>query len=230
MTQAARALTPELLDRFAEASRRAGGPLLDVIEPGLTDQAIDRLFAEVGLPVPPEMRVLWRWGAMPERPSNIRAWEIHPYFELLPPRRAVDATIERRNDPLLEHQPSLVVFAVEQAPRYLLADTQNDAGVSRVMSSEDNGSVVAAALSMGDLFGYWLGQIESGDSFHDGHRWQQSEYAEPEVPLNLARHTCPARSAVLNILFWWSTARPPKANLSTAYNGRPSLPRSTRCS
>ncbi len=181
MTPQPRPLTTDLLDRFAEASQRVGGPLLDVIEPGLSDDVIEELFAELGLSPPPELRVLWRWGVMPDRPANIRAWEIHPYFELLPPARAVKDTIERRNDPLVIHEPSWVAFAVEQAPRYLLVDTAHAGPTAPVVLSEEDGFV--AALSMGDLFEYWAAQIENGGNFYDGRRWRQAVPTDPVVPL-----------------------------------------------
>ncbi len=181
MTTPAPALTPAILDRFGQASSHAGSPLLDVLEPGLSDGQIEGLVAELGLGAPPELRALWGWATMPERPSNPRAWQIHWSFELLPPTRAVHETKARRADPLVHprHQHAWLAVAVEQIPRYLLLDCSDPAAVLPVLFDEEE--VLTAAPSFGALFSYWTELIEIGDCFYKDGRWQHTEYSEPAI-------------------------------------------------
>lgn len=106
-----------------------------------------------------------------------------PHFELLPPSLAVADTLERRADPLIPHKETWVAFAVDQAPCFLMVDCETAAVSPVVYSSEGDGHDRAAACSVGHLVEYWTHQIETGESYHDGHRWRQAEYAQPATPL-----------------------------------------------
>lgn len=51
----------DLLTALEEEWRRQGAPIADLLAPGLTDQDIDALVDPVGLRLPQELRVWWRW-------------------------------------------------------------------------------------------------------------------------------------------------------------------------
>lgn len=56
-----RSLDNDLLERFETALREVGSPVVDRWEPGLADEQIDALLQPVGIDLPEEARVWWRW-------------------------------------------------------------------------------------------------------------------------------------------------------------------------
>lgn len=51
----------ELLARFDAALRALGAPIVDAWAPGLSDEEIDALLLPLGIDLPEEARVWWRW-------------------------------------------------------------------------------------------------------------------------------------------------------------------------
>jgi hypothetical protein len=63
-------LDERLLDRFEAALRAVSAPVLRHLAPGLTDAQIDAQLAPLGIDLPEEARVWWRWrdGWLPGSP------------------------------------------------------------------------------------------------------------------------------------------------------------------
>lgn len=86
-------LTTEILDDFRAGLRRAGAPLADEFEPGLTEAEIDELGRQLGVRVPGELRTLWRWGTVRPRGVLSNFWSAAAGHELWPPAVAVSETL-----------------------------------------------------------------------------------------------------------------------------------------
>jgi hypothetical protein len=56
----------ELLEGFLRALRRIEAPVADNLAPGLSDEEIDALLEPVGITLPEEARVWWRWRNGPD--------------------------------------------------------------------------------------------------------------------------------------------------------------------
>lgn len=69
MGSASRLLTVELLEELKARWRAQHAPLVQFLRPGLADEELDAITASLGLRVPAEARVWWRWhdGVEPER-------------------------------------------------------------------------------------------------------------------------------------------------------------------
>jgi len=65
-------LTTDLLDRFEARLRGAGAPIVDAWAPGLTDAQIDELVRPLGIDLPKEARVWWRWHNGVDREASRR--------------------------------------------------------------------------------------------------------------------------------------------------------------
>jgi hypothetical protein len=65
-------LSVELLDEFLGELRRLGAPAAETLAPGLSDAEIDALLLPLGIDLPDEARVWWRWrnGTDPSAPAG----------------------------------------------------------------------------------------------------------------------------------------------------------------
>lgn len=165
-------LSPELLERFRAALHSAGAPLGNLVEPGLTDEQIDQVAIELGVRVPPELRVLWRWGQPSEAGgAQEGGWDINPRFELWPPPSAITAT--RNYRALKPELGSHIAIAGPPQGGCLLVRGDQQAPTSRVVYAlTDDPDILDAAPSLGALFQIWTAQLANGDyAFAEG-EWQ----------------------------------------------------------
>lgn len=72
------ALTPPLLEELEQRWRDRGLPILDQLRPGLTDDEIDDLMAPLGLELPEEARVWWRWHDGADLTGTSGEWAFSP--------------------------------------------------------------------------------------------------------------------------------------------------------
>lgn len=72
------ALSTALLEELEQRWRERELPILDQLRPGLTDKEIDELIAPIGLNVPEEARVWWRWHDGADLVGTSGEWSFSP--------------------------------------------------------------------------------------------------------------------------------------------------------
>ncbi len=158
-------LTLEILERLRTALRSAGASLADELEPGLSDEQIDGLGDELGLAIPAELRVFWRWQTAPSTPRHEWSRDVNSEYELLPPHEAVELTKVMRTmfkDIGVEYSSSLLAFATCGAQVRLAVDCSNTGPLNPVLEESDDGEYPIGP-SFGTLFAYWAQLIETGE-------------------------------------------------------------------
>ncbi len=170
-------LTPELLDRFRVALAKAGAPLADAIEPGLTDKQVDRLARKLGLEAPPELRALWKWGVATSKPEGRHTWNLNPEFDLWPPARAVRETKTYRSEGAISR--SMIAFGGpgSKGALFVTGDAAATHSTASYVFVDDPGSFQAAP-SLGALFELWSTQMEDRAYAYANDRWH-----DPDEPL-----------------------------------------------
>ncbi len=124
----------EAADALMEALTNVGHPLPTLIQPGLSDAAIDELMAPTGLSLPDEARALWQWsnGFGPARNDGPLGAQLLPGgIEMLDLSSAVSGYIEHVEsfpwtDVPLHSKSWLSAFVAGQDDYWL--DTSVDAG------------------------------------------------------------------------------------------------------
>lgn len=182
MSQDAFPLANEVLEQFRAALQQAGAPLGAAIGPGLSDSEIERYAGKLGVPVPPELQTLWRWGCPSPDASTIEAgWDINPEYELWTPQIVVGMTDDwRDSDPDLAR---CIAFAGPPQDGCLIITGDDRAAVSPVkgwyidsMTPVSDKPILAPSL--GVLFHLWTEQLTSADGYtFSGGLW------DPEDPL-----------------------------------------------
>lgn len=181
MSPDATPLTFEILDRFRAALQRAGAPLGDEIEPGLTEEQINDLAGQLGVGVPPELRTLWLWGTAPATPHAVDAWDINPEFELWPPAVALAQTKNYRLDETVPR--NTIAFGGPSGEGYLLVKADDATAVSGVTYAFiDDPETLSAAPSLGALFELWAAQLAGGDYRYVADEWQPLDGPRTWIP------------------------------------------------
>lgn len=171
---AATVLTSDLLDRFAAALRFAGAPLGDELAPGLSDGEIDGVGAALGVPVPPELRTLWRWGVPPENPRTRESLEVNREFELWPIDRVLKETRWQRMDAPI--QTSIPFAGIAEGRGWLLVEGRVDLDASPVTHAfNETPDTFLAAPSIGALIEHWSKLLEDRDYYFDGQVWEPED-------------------------------------------------------
>lgn len=174
-------LTSEILDRFVDALRHAGAPLGDEIQPGLSDDAIDHVGRQIRVEIPPELRVLWRWGVAPTDIRTPDSWDVNPEFQIWPPATAIKQTKRYRKDDMVSR--STIAFGGPSQDAYLLVEGGATKPVSPVVYAFiDDPDTLGAAPSLGALFTLWTEQLAAGDYRYTGNEWEPLDGPTPWIP------------------------------------------------
>ncbi len=173
-------LSFEILERFRAALKTAGAPLASAIDPGLSDEQIDDVAAELGMAVPPELRTLWRWGCPADSAGDQEAgWDVNARFELWPPSYAVVAT--RHYQGWYEPLPAHIAFAGPPQSSCLLVRGDDTAPTSPVIAAYiDDPDTSDAAPSLGALFQLWTEQLAGGEYKFIGDEWHPLDDPLPQ--------------------------------------------------
>lgn len=151
----------ELLARFEDRLRSAGGLVVDALAPGLSDEQIDELLLPAGIDLPEEARVWWRWrdGARPDSPELGRGIGYRDFYTL---DDAVDLyEFERAAVVELYGLDGLLVPVGEKPHIYFDCAGPRDEPVT-IFSQDDIDTPVALLGSIGDLVMGWLELLECG--------------------------------------------------------------------
>jgi hypothetical protein len=154
-------LDDRILDEFLGALRSLGAPVAETLAPGLSDAGIDRLLAPLGIDLPEEARVWWRWrnGTDPAAPdARIQFGDRH-FLSLQENLADYDGfNLIFEPDGL-----SKLLQPVDQKP-YIVFDCRGprDAPVP-VLWTEDIGPLEPWAPSIGSLVLRWIETLNSGD-------------------------------------------------------------------
>lgn len=162
-------LNQVLLEEFLDKLRAQRAAVVDALRPGLNDDQIDSLTAEVGLSLPEEARHWWRWhdGAAGRWPVA----GVGPGIDFLPLQQAVERlkNIRRLLDQLTDGegdpdwQDGWLPLNSEKNPIVLDCGGPRDAPVPvRSFQFEIPGGGPPGVTSMGDLVRVWVGALESG--------------------------------------------------------------------
>lgn len=155
-------LDKDLLDRFEERLRAEGALIVENWAPGLTDEQIDGLLQPLGLDLPEEARVWWRWhdGVLKDAPNPT---EISPGRDHRPLRYAADCYAALADDMRESHGIDALLCPVGDKPRlYFDCAVARDAPVPVYSQNDD---VVAPRLvlpSIGELIMVWIDLIDRG--------------------------------------------------------------------
>ena len=181
MTTEARPLSPEILEEFRAALKTAGSPLGHSIDPGLSDEQIDQLAADLGVDVPPELRTLWRWGSpSPAAAKREGGWDINPSFELWPPAVAVKVTGKYRS--YISGISRYITFAgPPQGGCLLVLGDQTEPTCQVIYALIDDPDKLSAAPSLGTLFQLWTDQLTGGHYRFVGDEWETLDGPTPWI-------------------------------------------------
>jgi hypothetical protein len=176
-------LDTDLLERFDAALRSRGAAIVDVWEPGLSDDEIDAIASPAGLDLPHEARFWWRWHNGVTANSKPSAQELVPGRPLLDfttaleefsAGRAITRDVDGLDDLL---QP------VGDQP-WLFFDCSGDRGAPVPILVGGHGQDTKQVLaSIGDLVIIWTELIVTGVFTTDVEgRW---EWDIEKVPENI---------------------------------------------
>lgn len=156
-------LSQDLLDRFEARVRAVGAQIVDAWAPGLADERIDALLEPMGIELPEEARVWWRWHNGFIASSAQRSREITPARWLMDLETAADEYAYFR-DPMRDAgNPEGLLSPVSEKPTiYFRCAGPKDAPVL-VYSQNDYTERPRLALSaIGDLILTWISYIDRG--------------------------------------------------------------------
>lgn len=177
-----------LLDQFDARLRALGAAIVDAWGPGLTDDAIDALVRPIGIDLPEEARVWWRWhnGVRPDTPPE--AWDIMPDRSLCPLEDSLDLYVEQRDWTRDAGFPEVLLNPDSAHPIILFqcAGERNAPVPIYVMDDWSDQAPRLALPSIGELVRTWITYIDRGlaTTTADG-RWRRDRHRYPQDILDL---------------------------------------------
>ncbi|MEY2515755.1 MAG: hypothetical protein QOJ89_3113 [bacterium] len=160
----ARVLDEEILERFEAALRCVGAAIVDAWAPGLRDDEIDALVQPLGIALPEEARVWWRWhdGLRPGR--GPQSWDLLPGRSLLSLEDALDLFVPEREHMADDGFPDMLLTPVTRHPIILFGcDGAPDAPVPVYVMDDWSDEAPRLALpSIGELVLTWTSYIDTG--------------------------------------------------------------------
>ena len=156
-------LDSALLDRFERALRGAGAVVVDHLAPGVDDAQIDALMRPLGIDLPDEARVWWRWhnGVLPDTPR---------LAQTIMPRRAICSLetvalgYENAKDDLLDSYGLVKMLEPFSDHPIIFVDCggPRDEPVAIYSLSDWVADPRRVMASFGELIATWIGYIERG--------------------------------------------------------------------
>lgn len=170
-------LDDELLADFEVRLRRIGAAVVEHWAPGLDDRRIDELLAPLGIDLPEEARVWWRWhnGTLPNAPPT--ATEIIPSREQAPLEGAVSmaATAGLMVETFDIPELAKLLHLVSRKPIiYVDCNGPREAPAPIFSQNDEPECPVLALSSIGELITIWSRLIDDGvfATTSDG-QWQR---------------------------------------------------------
>lgn len=154
-------LNDRILDEFLGALRRIDAPAAGTLVPGLSDTEIDAVLEPLGIDLPEEARVWWRWrnGTDPSAPAGKTLFGDRHFLSL---QQNVEY-YEDLNAIWEDDGYTKLLQPVDQKP-YIFFDCRGlrDASVP-VLWTEDIYPLEAFAPSIGSLIRRWIEVLNSGN-------------------------------------------------------------------
>ena len=157
-------LDQALLDQFDARLRALGAGIVDGWAPGLTDDQIDALVRPIGIDLPEEARVWWRWhnGVRPGTPPE--SWDIMPGRSHYPLKECLDLYVEGRDWTRDAGFPEVLLDPVGRHPiLFFQCAGERDAPVPVYVMDDWSAEDPRLALpSIGELVRTWISYIDLG--------------------------------------------------------------------
>jgi cell wall assembly regulator SMI1 len=164
-----------MLERLKERWREQDAPILEALQPGLSDARMDELVAPLGISLPDEAREWWGWhNGVPGAAGRIKR-RMTAIFEFLSLEDAVTECLELREiarsggDQVAPgiFRPTWLPLAVTMSSPVAVCETAGDPHQPAPVYLLDWGGYesshrVPAADSITEMVGYWLKGYEAG--------------------------------------------------------------------
>jgi hypothetical protein len=155
-------LDTNLLERFEAALRATGAAIVSVWEPGLSDDEIGAIMSSVGIDLPDEARLWWRWHNGVAANSKPSAQELVPGRPLLDLGIVAEEFSASRAITRDVHGLDYLLQPVSDQP-WLFFDCSGDRDAPVPILVGGHGQDVKHALaSIGELVKAWTELIEAG--------------------------------------------------------------------
>lgn len=152
-----RLLTQEICDRLEAVLISKGLPVLDSLNPGLSDEQIDAIVAPTSLLLPEEVRVWWRWrnGSF-HRPGGRS--EIFPDRELLTLEESVDRWSDLAD---IDHYKARLVLLSERSVVTVRCVSEGDVAAPVDRAHDHSCQFEQVRDSLGELVLTWISYLEN---------------------------------------------------------------------
>ena len=160
---APRLLDRQLLDCFERRLRAEGALIVDGWAPGLNDREIDALLQPLGIDLPEEARVWWRWHNGTSVDHRSPAAEISPFRALRSLEQVADFyAFERDTLVQLEGADGRLRPVSEQPEIYFDCTVSRDEPVPVISSPDSSGPHRVVLPSIGELVRAWIDLLDRG--------------------------------------------------------------------
>lgn len=181
-----RVLSDELLAEFDGALRSVNAAITEVWEPGLSDEQIDVLTQPLGLRLPEEARLWWRWhnGFAPD--TRAPRWDITPARPLFDLQMTLEDFESSRGAVLQLEGATARLSPVGDAP-WIFFDCEGPDDAPVPIYVGDHGEAQRLVLpSIGELVAVWIDLIKTGAFATDEHgNWRHDTWEQ--VPAEVRR-------------------------------------------
>ena len=170
-------LTRNLIDDFNAQLQRVGAPLADSWTGGLTDEEIDAILLPLGIDLPEEARVWWRWQNGAERSFAHRG--------VLPLEYGIEPFASERETMKELWDVDFLLSPVDERPWiYFYCGGARGAPVPVYGQDDDTEAPVEMLPSIGELVGAWTKVLAAGVvTIADDGKWKFHEHNWPiDVP------------------------------------------------
>jgi hypothetical protein len=181
-------LDRKLLDEFEARLRALGAGIVDGWAPGLTDDQIDALVRPIGIDLPEEARVWWRWHNGVQPGSNCETWDIMPDRSLSTLEESLDLYVERRDWARDAGFPEILLSPDSAFPIILFQCAGERHAPVPVYVLEDWAAEAPrlALPSIGELVRTWISYIDLGLATTDADgSWRRDRHRYPQEILDL---------------------------------------------
>jgi hypothetical protein len=179
---------PGAAGAFDARLRAAGAAIVDAWAPGLTDQEIDARVAPIGVTLPEEARLWWRWhdGLRPGAPSAL--WDIMPGRSLFALTESLELYVAERDrcETTGFRRSFFSLSAGIQSSCFQCAGARDAAVPVYVIGDWAEPAPRLALPSIGELVRVWMSYIDAGlvTTNSDG-SWRADSHLLPQEVLEL---------------------------------------------